>query len=69
MNDAHQIEEVGEKLRGMMPWIKANAAGRQVQELSRYHIVSTRKPADPAGFLHSGSHLNESANRKLIVPG
>ena len=21
MNDAHQIEEVGEKLRGMMPWI------------------------------------------------
>ncbi|MEM1385557.1 MAG: ketol-acid reductoisomerase [Pseudomonadota bacterium] len=23
-NDAHQIEEVGEKLRGMMPWIKAN---------------------------------------------
>jgi hypothetical protein len=44
-------------------------ARRQVQELSRYHIVSTRKPADPAGFLHSGSHLNESANRKLIVPG
>ena len=24
-NDAHQIEEVGEKLRGMMPWIKAGA--------------------------------------------
>ncbi|MGF1501252.1 MAG: ketol-acid reductoisomerase [Paracoccaceae bacterium] len=24
-NDAHQIEAVGEKLRGMMPWIKANA--------------------------------------------
>jgi ketol-acid reductoisomerase len=23
-NDAHQIEEVGEKLRGMMPWIGAN---------------------------------------------
>ncbi len=23
-NDAHQIEEVGERLRGMMPWIKAN---------------------------------------------
>ncbi len=23
-NDAHQIEEVGEKLRAMMPWIKAN---------------------------------------------
>ncbi len=23
-NDAHNIEEVGEKLRGMMPWIKAN---------------------------------------------
>ncbi len=23
-NDAHQIEEVGEKLRGMMPWIAAN---------------------------------------------
>ena len=23
-NDAHQIEEVGETLRGMMPWIKAN---------------------------------------------
>jgi ketol-acid reductoisomerase len=25
MNDRHQIEEVGEKLRGMMPWIKGNA--------------------------------------------
>jgi len=25
MNDAHQIEEVGEKLRAMMPWIKSNA--------------------------------------------
>lgn len=25
MNDSHQIEEVGEKLRGMMPWIKSNA--------------------------------------------
>jgi ketol-acid reductoisomerase len=24
-NDAHQIEQVGEKLRGMMPWIKAGA--------------------------------------------
>jgi ketol-acid reductoisomerase len=24
-NDAHQIEEVGAKLRGMMPWIKSNA--------------------------------------------
>lgn len=25
LNDDHQIEEVGEKLRGMMPWIKSNA--------------------------------------------
>ena len=25
MNDAHPIEDVGEKLREMMPWIKANA--------------------------------------------
>jgi ketol-acid reductoisomerase len=24
-NDSHQIEEVGAKLRGMMPWIKSNA--------------------------------------------
>ncbi|MEL6919674.1 MAG: ketol-acid reductoisomerase [Pseudomonadota bacterium] len=24
LNDAHQIEEVGERLRGMMPWISAN---------------------------------------------
>ena len=23
INDGHQIEEVGEKLRGMMPWISA----------------------------------------------
>ena len=23
INDAHQIEEVGETLRGMMPWISA----------------------------------------------
>ncbi len=28
-NDAHQIEEVGEKLRGMMPWI---AAGKMVDK-------------------------------------
>jgi len=25
LNDAHPIEETGEKLRGMMPWIKSNA--------------------------------------------
>ncbi|MGE0629667.1 MAG: ketol-acid reductoisomerase [Hyphomicrobiaceae bacterium] len=25
LNDAHQIEEVGAKLRGMMPWIKSKA--------------------------------------------
>ncbi|MEC9346705.1 MAG: ketol-acid reductoisomerase [Pseudomonadota bacterium] len=25
LNDSHPIEEVGEKLRGMMPWIKSNA--------------------------------------------
>ena len=25
VSDAHRIEEVGEKLRGMMPWIKSNA--------------------------------------------
>jgi len=24
VNDAHPIEDIGEKLRGMMPWIKAN---------------------------------------------
>jgi ketol-acid reductoisomerase len=24
LNAAHQIEQVGEKLRGMMPWITAN---------------------------------------------
>ena len=24
LNDAHPIEEVGERLRGMMPWIGAN---------------------------------------------
>ena len=25
LNDAHPIEDVGARLRGMMPWIKANA--------------------------------------------
>ena len=25
LNDAHPIEEVGDKLRGMMPWIKEGA--------------------------------------------
>ncbi len=25
LNDEHPIEEIGEKLRGMMPWIKSNA--------------------------------------------
>ena len=29
LNDAHQIEEVGERLRGMMPWI---SAGRMVDK-------------------------------------
>jgi len=29
LNDAHQIEQVGEKLRGMMPWI---SAGRMVDK-------------------------------------
>ncbi len=29
INDAHQIEEVGKKLRGMMPWI---SAGRMVDK-------------------------------------
>jgi ketol-acid reductoisomerase len=24
MNDGHQIEEVGQRLRAMMPWIAAN---------------------------------------------
>ena len=24
MHDSHPIDEVGEKLRAMMPWIKAN---------------------------------------------
>ena len=24
MNDSHEIEAVGEKLRGMMPWIAKN---------------------------------------------
>ena len=33
LNDAHQIEEVGEKLRAMMPWISAEQAGRQGKEL------------------------------------
>jgi ketol-acid reductoisomerase len=25
LNDNHPIEEVGQRLRGMMPWIRANA--------------------------------------------
>ena len=29
LNDEHQIEQVGEKLRGMMPWI---SAGRMVDK-------------------------------------
>ena len=35
INDAHPIEEVGERLRGMMPWIGRQQAGRQGEELSR----------------------------------
>ena len=31
---AHPIEQVGEKLRDMMPWIKAQGAGRQSEELA-----------------------------------
>ena len=33
MNDAHQIEQVGEKLRGMMPWITRRQDGGQEPEL------------------------------------
>ncbi len=33
-NNAHQIEEVGERLRAMMPWIAQEQAGRQGAELS-----------------------------------
>jgi ketol-acid reductoisomerase len=32
-NDAHQIEEVGEKLRGMMPWISAGKMVDKAEEL------------------------------------
>ena len=31
---AHPIEEVGEKLRAMMPWIKQRRAGRHEPELA-----------------------------------
>ena len=34
LNDEHQIEEVGAKLRAMMPWIKEKRAGRQEPELN-----------------------------------
>jgi len=30
-NNAHQIEEVGERLRGMMPWIKEKALVDKVE--------------------------------------
>ena len=33
-NNAHQIEEVGEKLRAMMPWIGKNKLVDKTQELS-----------------------------------
>ena len=43
---AHPIEQVGEKLRAMMPWIKAARAGGQGAELRpRQNAASTGPPA------------------------
>jgi ketol-acid reductoisomerase len=36
----HPIEEVGEKLRAMMPWIKQEPAGRQGTELTRVRAAA-----------------------------
>jgi ketol-acid reductoisomerase len=33
LNDAHQIEEIGAKLRAMMPWIKEKGTRRQEPQL------------------------------------
>ncbi len=45
MNDRHQIEEVGEKLRGMMPWIKGNALVDKWKNWAR--TVSYRNESPP----------------------
>jgi ketol-acid reductoisomerase len=46
LNDAHQIEEVGEKLRGMMPWIKGNAL---VDKSKNYVLQDRFNPLGHAG--------------------
>ena len=44
------IEEVGEKLRAMMPWIAASAAGRQGEELSRDRRSKKGRRGNPPAF-------------------
>ena len=40
----HPIEQVGEKLRAMMPWISQERAGRQVEELRRSKSPACGRP-------------------------
>ena len=51
----HPIEEVGEKLRAMMPWIAQERAGRQDAQLSaaRIEIGRRRVPSGAAAFFLS----------------
>jgi hypothetical protein len=58
MNDRHQIEEVGEKLRGMMPWIKGNALVDKVSPCigtPPASLPATECPSGASGLLPSRS--------------
>ena len=47
VNDAHQIEAVGEKLRGMMPWIAKNKLVDKSRNISAIHPRTLRRRAVP----------------------
>jgi ketol-acid reductoisomerase len=49
----HDIEVVGEKLRAMMPWIKANKLVDQQPQLSPARAAHPRQPADDARSLRT----------------
>jgi hypothetical protein len=60
MNDAHQIEEVGEKLRGMMPWI---SAGKMVDK-PRTDALRRKGP----GVSAEGGHPFFDGTRAALTP-
>ncbi len=56
VNDAHQIEDVGAKLRAMMPWIKQKALVNRERKLTRDRGAELRP--DPRFSAFAGRTLS-----------